>query len=192
MISYVSADRDGGFTLVEVLIVLVMASFLMLLSMSSFRDLRERTIVDRAAHVVATDVALTRSYAIRNRQTVSLVADESARNYVLRDASGDTLRVRWFDESSSLPLSLLSVSADGDSLAFNSRGLLLGASVVQDDDDPGIGQQDRPHSRQRSLQRGRISSPSRADRAAEDHPQRKRGRGIPDTLTFAHTVPELF
>jgi prepilin-type N-terminal cleavage/methylation domain-containing protein len=131
MISYVSADRDGGFTLVEVLIVLVMASFLMLLSMSSFRDLRERTIVDRAAHVVATDVALTRSYAIRNRQTVSLVADESARNYVLRDASGDTLRVRWFDESSSLPLSLLSVSADGDSLAFNSRGLLLGASVVQ-------------------------------------------------------------
>jgi prepilin-type N-terminal cleavage/methylation domain-containing protein len=130
MVNYSGICRESGFTVVELLIVLVMASIVTLASVSSFKVLREGTIVDRAAHVVATDVALTRSYAIRNRQRVSLVVDESARNYVLRDASGDTLRIRWFDESSSLPLTLLAVSTDGDSLAFSSRGLLLGTAIV--------------------------------------------------------------
>ena len=68
---------ERGFTIVEVLIVITILSLVSLLANTSFRNFRERAILNRAARVVATDMALTRSLAIRERQNVSLVADDS-------------------------------------------------------------------------------------------------------------------
>ena len=70
---------EGGFTIVEMLIVVTILSLVALLANTSYRNFRERAILNRAATVVASDMALTRSYAIRERQSVSLVADEANR-----------------------------------------------------------------------------------------------------------------
>jgi hypothetical protein len=91
---------------------------------TSYRDFRERSVLNRAAHVVAADVALARSYAMRERENVSLVADESARRYEIRTASGTVLKTRWFDADSDLPLESLNLQTPGDSITFNARGLM--------------------------------------------------------------------
>jgi prepilin-type N-terminal cleavage/methylation domain-containing protein len=118
---------ERGFTIVEMLIVVTILSLVALLANTSFRNFRERAILNRAARVVATDMALTRSLAIRERQNVSLVADESGLTYAIRNANGDTLAVRSLDSSSDFAVDSLNVLAAGDSITFNSRGLLLTA-----------------------------------------------------------------
>ena len=118
---------ERGFTIVEMLIVVTILSLVSLLANTSFRNFRERAILNRAARVVAADMALTRSLAIRERQNVSLVADEAGRTYVIRTADGDTLAVRSLVSSTDRPIDSLNVLATGDSITFNSRGLLLTA-----------------------------------------------------------------
>jgi Tfp pilus assembly protein FimT len=49
------------------LITLTIMSVVGLMANTSYRNFRERTILNRAAQVIAADVALTRTYAIRER-----------------------------------------------------------------------------------------------------------------------------
>lgn len=97
------------------------------------RGFNEATVADRAAKAIASDVTLTRSYAIQRRSTVALVADEGNRTYAIRDegvSPPDTLKVRSYAADSDLPLTRLDVQTGGDDLAFNARGLLVGGSSV--------------------------------------------------------------
>jgi competence protein ComGD len=123
---------ESGFTIVEMLIVVTILSLVALIANTSYRSFRERAILNRAATVVAADMALTRSYAIRERQNVSLVADESNRMYVIRTAAGDTLASRILDSSTDLSVDSLNVRAAGDSITFNSRGMLTTAFAQVD------------------------------------------------------------
>ena len=123
---------ESGFTIVEMLIVVTILSLVALVANTSYRSFRERAILNRAATVVASDMALTRSYAIRERQNVSLVADESNRMYVIRTAAGDTLAARILDSTTDLALDSLNVRASGDSITFNSRGMLTTAFAQVD------------------------------------------------------------
>lgn len=118
---------ESGFTIVEMLIVVTILSLVALIANTSYRSFRERAILNRAATVVASDMALTRSYAIRERQNVSMVADEANRMYVIRTAAGDTLAARILDSSTDLPVDSLNILAAGDSITFNSRGMLTTA-----------------------------------------------------------------
>ena len=119
--------QQKGFTLVELLIAITIFSVVGLMANTSYRNFRERAVLNRAAHVVASDVALTRSYAIRERENVSLVANEAARRYEIRTATGTVLKTRWFDADSELPLDSLDLRTPGDSITFNSRGLMTTA-----------------------------------------------------------------
>lgn len=122
---------QAGFTLVELLIVMSIVSLSLLIANSSYISFRESSALNRAARVVAADVALTRSYAIRNRTAVALVADEATRSYVVRDAAGKVYLNRMFDAASDMGLESLDVSLPGDSIAFNSRGMLtLGTATI--------------------------------------------------------------
>lgn len=124
-------NNQAGFTLVELLIVLSIVSLSMLIANSSYISFRESSALNRAARVVAADVALARSYAIRNRTAVALVADETARSYVIRDDAGNVYLNRVFDPASEMGLASLDVSLPGDSIAFNSRGMLtFGAATI--------------------------------------------------------------
>lgn len=124
--------HQGGFTLLELLITLTVFGTLALVSNTAFRDFRNRTTINRAARVVAADAALVRTYAIRNRGNVSLVADEGTQSYQIRDADGNVIRARQFDGDSDLRLSSLDVRLTGDSLTFNSRGMLVTAFALID------------------------------------------------------------
>lgn len=125
-------QSQKGFTLVEMLIVLSIVSLSMLIANSSYIAFRESSTLNRAARVIAADVALARSYAIRNRTGVALVADEASASYVVRDASGTVYLNRAFDASSEMRLETLDVKLPGDSVSFNSRGMLtLGAATVE-------------------------------------------------------------
>jgi prepilin-type N-terminal cleavage/methylation domain-containing protein len=125
-------NNQSGFTLVEVLISLTIVSILVLMSNTAFRNFRQRTILNRAARVVAADAALTRTYAIRGRANVSMVADEANQRYEIRDGSGTVLKTRQFDGDSDLPLDSLNVRLTGDSLTFNARGMLVTAFALID------------------------------------------------------------
>ena len=124
--------NQRGFTLVELLIGLTIMSVVGLIANTSFRTFRQRTILNRAAQVVAADAALTRTYAIRQRANISLVADESTQSYQIRDAAGTVLKTRWFDGDSDLRLNSLDITNTGDSLTFNARGMLVSAFAVID------------------------------------------------------------
>jgi len=114
------------------LITLTIMSVVGLIANTSYRDFRERTILNRAAQVIAADVALTRTYAIRERANVSMVADESNQTYQIRDAAGIVLKTRWFDADSDLRLVQLDIRTFGDSLTFNARGMLVSAFALID------------------------------------------------------------
>lgn len=147
---------ESGFTLVELLIVVTIIAVVGLISTTSFRSFRERSTLTRAAEVVAADASLTRSFAIRERLNVSLVADEAARTYVIRSASGDTLARRFFDAGSDLQLHSLDVLAAGDSLTFNPRGLLVSGGFAQ----IGVGRNDAARQVQvNAVGRARVVSP---------------------------------
>lgn len=124
---------ERGFTLVEMLIVLSIISLAMLMANTSFITFRESSTINRAARVIAADVSLARSYAIRHRRQVALVANESTQSYVIRDAAGTVYLNRAFDASSAMLIESLDVAMAGDSIAFNERGLMSGAGSVNID-----------------------------------------------------------
>lgn len=115
-----------GFTLVELGVSLATTGVLLAMGYGAFRQYAEATTARKASLQLAADVSLTRSFAIQRRESISLVADESNLRYVIRDTTGAILMRRNFGRGSDLPLTRVVVSTSGDSLTFNSRGLLLG------------------------------------------------------------------
>lgn len=117
---------EGGFTLVELLIAITVISLVVAIGTSGLREYYERTVVRQAAEVFAADIAVTRSAAIKLRQNVSLVVREDSLAYRIRSDSGTVLRpTRRFNSDSELPLTALDLKLTGDSLTFNSRGVMI-------------------------------------------------------------------
>lgn len=116
----------AGFTMVELLIAITILGIVLGVGFMGMRGFNESTVVDRAATAVASDVTLTRSYAIQRRSTVTMAADEANRRYEIRDTStGDLLESRSFSAGTDLPLTRLDIQTTGDALTFNARGLLV-------------------------------------------------------------------
>lgn len=149
--------RDGGFSAAELMIALVVLSVVLVVGYRGYLRFSRSATVDRAAKAVAADVSLARSYALQRRSTVSLVADEAARSYAIRDdgkSPADTLVTARFDRQSDVPLTSFDV-AGGSSLTFNSRGLLTGGTTSIDLE--YLGRQKRV--RVNSLGRTKIEKP---------------------------------
>ncbi len=123
----------AGFTLMELMIAMAIGTTLTLFGITAFKQWSEAGTVEKAARVVAADVALTRQYAIQRRESVSLVADEANQAYQIRTNGGVVLLRRAFDAANDLPLTQLDVRLPGDSIAFNSRGLVSNAGTAQVD-----------------------------------------------------------
>ena len=125
-----SSWRDErGFTVVELGIALSAMAVIAAVSLGAFRQFAEATSARKAAVQIAADVGLTRSFAIQRRDEVSMVVDETNLTYVIRDAAGQVLMRRDFGTGSEIALSTILISAPGDSLTFNSRGLLTQGAV---------------------------------------------------------------
>jgi len=120
-----TAGRDErGFTIVELGIALSALAVIAAVSIGAFRQYAEATSARKAAVQIAADIGLTRSFAIQRREPVSLVLDETALTYVVRDTAGTVLMRRDFSGVAEYGLSTVIINTTGDSLTFNSRGLM--------------------------------------------------------------------
>ena len=113
-------EKHAGFTLVEVLLVMLIASVMTTVAAGQYRTYLDRVGPERAARVVGTYVSLTRSYAVQRRTPVSLVLDATDRKAWIRTTS-ETLRTIDLGEGTDFRLATLAMSFPGDSLTFSSR-----------------------------------------------------------------------
>lgn len=117
-----------GVTLPELLIALAVFAILTLVGYGGLTRYREATATARAVSAIQADVMVARSLAVKSRAPVSLVAREALREYVVRDTAGNLFARRAFDGRSELALTTLDIQTSGDSLTFDSRGVLITAS----------------------------------------------------------------
>ena len=123
-----STVSEEGFTIVEVLTVLAFLILVTALGASKLRDHRDGAIVREAAGLITADIAVARGAAMKLGRNVSIVANEEALRYVVRDSYGTELRsVRSFGPAAHLSLHALDFSPPGDSLIFDSLGMVISA-----------------------------------------------------------------
>jgi type II secretory pathway pseudopilin PulG len=115
----------------ELIIAIVIFAILAALSYGAYRQYNEALVTRSAANQVAADIALARSQAIKRRGNVSIVVDEPARSYVIRDDAGNLYKTRYFDDDSDLPLRFIETPSP-DSITFNSRGFVVGTLIPVD------------------------------------------------------------
>jgi Tfp pilus assembly protein FimT len=121
---------QAGFTVLEMMMAVATTFFMLSFTFGAYRQFNEAIVVKKSAGLVGGDLVLARSYAIQRRANVSLVARETERAYVIRDTTGEVLARRSYGVDSGLGLDVLDVQATGDSVTFNSRGLLTNGTGV--------------------------------------------------------------
>lgn len=115
---------SGGFTLLEVMIVLVLAGVTMAFAMLSFSGYFQRSSAKRAAQIFTRDLALARATAVRIQEPVTIRFYESTRWYVVETIeTGTEIVRRRFGINADIDLSAIDLQFKGDSVAFSSRGV---------------------------------------------------------------------
>lgn len=122
---------QAGITVPELLMVLAVTGIVSAFGVLGYAQYRESISARRAAEAIAADVQVARSLAIQTRSPISLVATEAQRRYVVRDTAGNEFHWRDFDAGSDIRLTGLDVATAGDSLTFDSRGILLSGNTAQ-------------------------------------------------------------
>jgi Tfp pilus assembly protein FimT len=119
-----SRQAAGGFTLLELTIVMVLAALTLGFGGLSFSGYYRRTAASNAAHVFMQDLVLARTTAVRTRQAVVIRFYESQRWYLVETQS-DSVEVirRRFGDAADIDLSAITLAQTGDSLVFSSRGI---------------------------------------------------------------------
>jgi len=115
---------DWGFTLLELMVVLVISGLMMGAVALTFNGYVSRTRAQRAAQVFAQDLALARSTAVRTRQKVVIHFDETNRLYNVQNQDTTfTVVRRRFGTNADIDLTAIDLNTTGDSLVFSSRGI---------------------------------------------------------------------
>ncbi len=115
--------RDAGFTLIEILVVLVIMGITLAVVATTFNRYLDRSSAKRAAEIFGQDLTVARNAASRSRQTVVIDFDEGNLSYIVRVEEGDALLYRFFDADSDITLASLDLQMIGDTVAFNSQGI---------------------------------------------------------------------
>jgi prepilin-type N-terminal cleavage/methylation domain-containing protein len=115
--------RGGaGFTLVEVLIVVLIVAVMTQVAAGQYTSYIGRVGPERAARMMGSSISLTRAYAIRRRTPVSLVVDSTDRKMWIR-TTAETIRTLELGDDTDFRLLTLTMGFPGDSLTFSSRGI---------------------------------------------------------------------
>jgi len=115
--------RGAGFTLIEVMVVLVIIGLGLTAVSLTFNNYLDRSSAKRAAEVFGQDLTVARNTASRSRQSVVLDFNEGSLSYLIRVEAGDTIARRFFGPDSDFNLSSLNLLMTGDTVAFNGRGV---------------------------------------------------------------------
>ena len=79
-----SRTSSAGFSLIELVIVLTIIGVMVGIAGGQYTEYRDRTVPERAARVVGSDVTLTRSYSIQRRTPVTLLIAPTTRSITNR------------------------------------------------------------------------------------------------------------
>lgn len=126
--------RNAGFTLIEMLVVMLIISVMTTIAAGRYRTYLDRVGPERAARLIGTYLSLTRGYAIQRRAPVSLVLDTTEHKMWIRSAT-DTIRSLELGADSDFRIETLTMGFPGDSISFSSRGVcrecgLTGTGVI--------------------------------------------------------------
>lgn len=121
--------RPNGFTLIEVLMVLLIAGVMTSIAAGQYRTYLDRIGPERAANMVGTYIAMTRSFAIQSRAPVTLFVDPTARKLWIRTLA-DTLRSVELGADTDFLISTLEMGFPGDSMTFSARGVCRECGVT--------------------------------------------------------------
>lgn len=113
-----------GFTLLEIVVVLIVAAVVVLIGTLTFSGYFQRNSARRAAQVFAQDLVAARSFAIRSQEPVVIRFYEASRWYeVATQTSATEIARRRFGANADIDLSAVTLDVAGDSLVFDSRGM---------------------------------------------------------------------
>jgi prepilin-type N-terminal cleavage/methylation domain-containing protein len=116
--------RAGGFSLLELMVVLVISGVILGLGGMTFSSYLHRSSARRAAQVFARDLTMARSSALRSRAPMSLRFDEINLSYrISSPGSGTELVTRRFGANADVDLSAIDLRFYGDSVLFSVRGV---------------------------------------------------------------------
>jgi len=121
--------RRGGFTLAEMLIVLVIIGIALAMAVPRMQGVLHKSALHGALNQMASDLTLTRLRAVRSATRVSLSINAAGTGYsVIVDPTGavDTVKtVSFVDDARGLTFSPAS-----SSVTFDSRGLLVSGTTT--------------------------------------------------------------
>ena len=128
-------EARGGFTLLELLVVITIAAIVITAGTLAFSDYFQRDSARRAAQVFAQDLTAARSYAIRVNEPVVIRFYEGSLWYeVVSPVDSTEIARRRFGTNGDIELSGLTLDLNGDTLVFDSRGMVdvtpWGASIA--------------------------------------------------------------
>jgi len=118
-----SRPPPRGFTLLELTIVLLIAAVTTAVAAAVFSSYLARSSARRAAQVFQRDLTLARSSAMRARERVTIRFDEDSLFYTLTSATGRQYAERRFGPTWDLNLDAIDLDMQGDTVAFDSRGV---------------------------------------------------------------------
>jgi type IV fimbrial biogenesis protein FimT len=114
------ARNCGGFTVVELLVVMVIVAVLASLAAPSFSELFARRRLEGAATDLSADLQFARSQSVSDRATVTLVTGGGGTQYTITNAAGATLK------TVALPANV--TATDAVTVVYDPlRGMLTGA-----------------------------------------------------------------
>jgi prepilin-type N-terminal cleavage/methylation domain-containing protein len=114
----------GGFTLIELMVVLALSAIGLTIALLSFGGYFNRVSAERAAQVFAQDLTLARNWAVRSREPVVIRFYEASRWYeVEAQGTATDVAVRRFGVDADIDLTALTLDLPGDSLVFDVRGI---------------------------------------------------------------------
>jgi len=117
--------QQGGFTLIEITVVLTISAVLLTLGGLTFSGYFQRNSARRAAQVFALDLTAARSFAVRSQEAVVIRFFEGGLWYQVEGQSSVTeIARRRFGVNGDINLSAVTLEMAGDSLVFNSRGMV--------------------------------------------------------------------
>lgn len=124
----------GGFTLLELMVVLLISAIGMTYAILSFGGYFQRVSAERAAQVFAQDLTVARTWAVRSREPVVIRFYETSLWYqVQAQSSGTEILRRRFGTNADIDLTGAALDFPGDTVVFDLRGVAdlsgVGASL---------------------------------------------------------------